>query len=281
MKIYSVIKDALKSIYDDLPNHYCDRDTAIWDALNRLTEKYGNLAEIDIDYSDQATKFAYLFKYAGSRACAVYSKHSLSRIATLYQGDSLQVTSFGAGPGSDLLGILRHYVESYSQCSLQVNLVDLDATWKPTANIVKTAACNCLNGCSQPTVTFSEMDCSAENVAVGLEQFRDSKLFTFSYLLSELGEAEASRLLNQTLLTAQAGAVVLVIDNNTGSLRDILGNAALRSDITTSGMKTELIQLNNESVSDMNPYFDQFGDYDRNGFPHIELDAVCFVATKK
>ncbi|MFN7141238.1 MAG: hypothetical protein ACK4UN_18070, partial [Limisphaerales bacterium] len=195
MKIYPVIKDSLDSIYNGLLATHPNRDEAIWAAFTHLEDKYYNPVGTTVDYSAPATQFAYLFKFAGSRACAVYSRHSYRRISDLYTKDALTVTNLGGGPGSDLLGIFRFYIEQNLQIKLHINLVDVDATWKEIAKIVKSAACNRLNGCPLPTVAFKELDCSAATIMESLQEYDQTDLFTLSYLLSEMDADSGTRLL--------------------------------------------------------------------------------------
>lgn len=281
MNIYSVINDALDQLYNELPQFYQDRDAAVWGALERLANRYGNLANVNIDYNDAATRYAYLYKYAGSRACAVYTHHDLFGLANLYEGNYLRQTSLGAGPGSDFLGVLRYYVQLESQIDFQVNFVDADATWGPTAEVVTNAASNHLNGCPRPNTRYRRIDCSAENVAAELVQFQDSNLFTLSYLLSELSDEAARRLVGAVLEILRPGAVILIIDNDILPIRELLNAAAQTAGIHVEKCRSETIYLRNESVLDMGNHYERFGDFDQNGFPHITLDAFCFAATKQ
>ena len=281
MRIYSVINDALTVLYNELPQFYQDRDAAIWEAIQRLTQRYENLAAVNIDYNDAATKYAYLFKYAGSRACAVYSRHDIFALANLYAGTSLRHTSLGAGPGSDFLGVLKHFVQLGSQINLHVDLVDVDVTWRATAGVVAAAACNHLNGCPRPTGRFRQLDCSVANIAAELAPFQDSNLLTLSYLLSELPDGAARRLLEAIFGVARRGTVVLVIDNNTEPVRQLLTEAAQTVGLDVETCGAEVITLRNENVENMGLHYERFGDFNRNGFPHIVLDAFCFAATKR
>lgn len=228
MRIFQVIKDALDEIYESLPQFYNDRDAAIWNAFEDLTRKYEQLETgVEIDYSDAATKFAYLFKYAGSRAWAVQTRLGLiPRLGELFERPSLTVTSLGAGPGSDLLGVLAYWQQADAQPTLEVNLVDGDETWMPTARVIKECACEHLTGGPLPTVRFRQSDLSGERVTSIVDSFHGTNLFTVSYLLSELPNSSRSTFLNGLFSTAAPGTVCLIIDNNTMQVRNIAPVAA-------------------------------------------------------
>jgi hypothetical protein len=57
--------------------------------------------------------------------------------------------------------------------------------------------------------------------------------------------------------------------------------ATHRPDLDKAVFRASEIKLLGENVEDLGCHFERFGDYERNGFPHITLQAACFIAVKK
>lgn len=291
MKIYEVIGCALTKLYESIPGSPTDREGAVWAAINRLDDQFRRLHEgIAIDYSDNATQFAYLFKYAGIRASAISSRQQIAALNLLYANENLRISCFGGGPGSDVLGILQHWERIDSETILQIDLADVDASWETTARLVWECASLHLDMRRHPALAFRRFDASDANVATTLQAFTNAQYFTVSYLLSELPNyAVAFRFVDAMMSNAQTGSVFLLIDNdtdqiwnnNTEGISKLLTNISGRGDLETKVYEQKTIYLDDEDVGDMGDHFDRFGSFEKNGHPNVTLNATYLIAVKK
>ncbi len=103
--------------------------------LAMLKDRYSNLIKkrSPIDYSDPATRLAYIYKYVTCHSNLVYTRiERLSDLGDLFDNDAVRVVCVGGGPGSDFLGILKYCVEYGKNPKLKCSLFDREIAWGET-----------------------------------------------------------------------------------------------------------------------------------------------------
>lgn len=281
MKIYKAIGGALDKLYE---NQSTLGDDAVWKAIQLLKEKYGKLDHsTKIDYSAVATQYAYLFKYAGSRACAVFSIFSKSQtLRRLFDAPQLTVTSLGGGPGSDLVGLLRYWHESDGAPALNLNLIDLNDTWKTSATLFVDSAAEQLVWNPVKSRIFFPIDLNEADFDGDTKILTTAQLCSVSYVISELGQGSRTAFLDRLISRLPVGAVLLIIDNNTNEIFNLLESYKDNPDLERVTIRRDPeLRLDGEDVKDMGEHFTRFGDYAKGGYPNVILSAVWMGAIKK
>src|ERR1044071_5975892 len=105
---FQVVKKVLDQLYADLPKGVGDKE--ISQALNVLSAKYTNVLNSGgPDYSSEAVKFAYIFRYTTAHADFLDTVIRKSKeVCTTIKQEALVVTCIGGGPGSDILGFVKY-----------------------------------------------------------------------------------------------------------------------------------------------------------------------------
>lgn len=186
-----------------------------------LEGAYQALSEQDrdpISYSSLCAQTSYIFAYAPTRA--EYTRQFLHRHReafgkSLFSSSTVNVVSFGGGPASELVGLIR-YLESDEANepvqSINFNVYDKDANWAEVASII-------LHGLDTDikiTVNYEEVDAAYRN---GMDRIdlSDVDFVIFSYLMSELAKLskkdQIAENFRAVLSKLKTGAKILFIDN--------------------------------------------------------------------
>lgn len=89
-----------------------DWDTKVCEAIRDLRDRYTQLRVRDrklIDYSSLPVQMAYAFMYVGANANCLFQVLESAEVAQgqpILRGPEMRVTSWGGGPGSDLLALV-------------------------------------------------------------------------------------------------------------------------------------------------------------------------------
>ena len=272
----------LNAWYDCIPGTELDRTRLIEGALDGLSDGYRRLGTAPIDYSKPESQFAYLFKYAGSRAvCVSELQCSSPKLMLLYENPELRVASVGCGPGSDLLGIVKFRKRLKSTTALSFHLVDVNPAWRES--LLKLKACF---GSEQAPGTFPPSHFWLSDVTVPLspslkQALGEVDLITISYLLSELPIEKAQVVLEGVISAARSGAAVIVVDNALPGVRSLLTTAAERVDLDAHVRETLINLPADEQTSDLGDYLTRFTRHDQSRGPHINLDSIYLSGTKR
>src|SRR5262249_24497944 len=131
MNVFQLIKTVLDEAYEAIPGSEAKKDAAISAALEKLSAQYKKLLTAGcLDYSDPATRFAYIHRYTTSHANLVYSVCRRSRhLAALIGRDKLVLACIGGRPGSDFLGILKYCMFEGKKPQLKCQILDRDPAW--------------------------------------------------------------------------------------------------------------------------------------------------------
>jgi hypothetical protein len=106
MNVFQLIETVLTEAYEAIPGSEAKKDAAITAALESLGAQYSKLLSAGcLDYSNPATRFAYIHRYTTSHANLVYSIVGKSgALGPLFDRDKLSIACIGGGPGSDFFG---------------------------------------------------------------------------------------------------------------------------------------------------------------------------------
>lgn len=231
MKCFQVVKQVLDTLYMDISANTEENDRIIIQALNQLQKDYkaihtGSKASYSLDafdpfldetysfgietkvvnYSDPATKFAYVYKYAASHADMVYQRISESAtLRKLFDRDKLKVCCIGCGPGSDLLGISKFLAIIGKSPQLNVALYDREVSWsKELSAIFKKA------------MDIRRLDITNKNFTQ-YKHFTTIDLFTIVYFVSEAytDRDNAEHFFNYLFDNMKPGSIMIFVDNGT------------------------------------------------------------------
>lgn len=187
----------------------------------KLKQAYASLDESDRDpipYSSLSARTAYVFAYAPTRA--EYTRQFLLRHRAalgkrLFPKGKIRVVSFGGGPASELVGLIRYLEDPVSGEeveTVQYTVYDKDGDWEEVAddvvssletNIEIEADYHCVDAASK--TKMEEIDLS------------NTDLVIFSYIMSELAKLEKRETIAENFRTIlsnlRVGSKILFIDN--------------------------------------------------------------------
>jgi Putative SAM-dependent methyltransferase len=184
-----------------------------------LESAYATLYEQDrdpISYAPLSAQAAYVFAYAPARA--EYTRQYLHRhraaiVSPLFGGPHARVVSFGGGPASELVGLVR-YLEEANEPVENINYIiyDKDGDW----NDVATGIVNALKTDIVIQMGYEEVDASSRARMAGIDLSK-ADLVIFSYVMSELAKLDRKDQIAQnfraTLGNMKVNSKILFIDS--------------------------------------------------------------------
>jgi hypothetical protein len=213
MNVFQLIKSVLDEIYSRIEP--TKRDDGIRKEIGSLKIAYERLAEKGVpnDYSQDVTKFAYIYKYVTSHASVVYQLITKSpRLSKLFDKDQVTISCIGGGPGSDLLGILKYVIIYKKTPQLRVNLFDKEPSWSECWNDVDEK----LRSQLRISTSFVPFDVTDKKSWASYQKFLSSDLFTMVYFMSEINSLReaAEPFFTNLFENAKSGSLLLYVDNN-------------------------------------------------------------------
>jgi Putative SAM-dependent methyltransferase len=184
--------------------------------LRRATfeSAYATLYQQDrdpISYASPSAQTAYVFAYAPTRA--EYARQYLNRHRTkfgrcLFNRETVQVASFGGGPASELVGLVR-YLENSDEPVRQIRctVFDKDGDWASVAgNIINALATDI-----EIEMCYESVDATSRTRMAAID-LSETDMVIFSYIMSELARVGRS-------------------DQIASNFRDVLSKISLNSKI--------------------------------------------------
>jgi hypothetical protein len=179
-----------------------------------LEAAYATLYQQDrdpISYASLSAQTAYVFAYAPARAEYVRQyliRHRAKLGHTLFDREDAQVDSFGGGPASELVGLVR-YLEGADEPvrRIRYTIYDKDGDWAKVAEDIVDA----LETDIEIEMCYEPVDATNRNRMAAID-LSETDMVIFSYIMSEL---------------ARVGRSDQIITN----FRDVLGNMPLNSKI--------------------------------------------------
>jgi hypothetical protein len=262
LTLAQLIKLVLDEAYQEIKGEDdAAKDRLISKRLASLSASYGNLVDEtreEIDYSTPSCRFAYIYKY--TVAHADYIKQligSSGPLSQLFKKPDIAVACLGGGPGSDLLGILKHMMQQGSKSTLTCYLFDRERAWGDSWSEVARK----LEAKFHLYPIFQQLDVTDGRTWKSYTKFLRSDLFTLSYFLSEVWafKESAEPYFNYCFRNANHGAYFLFIDNNDSRFVDWYDSLAATNGLKQISANTcEMAFSIDEEKLDLEPYYSKF-----------------------
>ena len=262
MNCFQLVKTVLDELYVRLPGLSEDEKTeAIIKMLRYLEEQYAGLARgLRIDYTDPVTRFAYVYKYVTSHAnivCQIIE--GSTELTDLLRQGRFSVTCIGGGPGSDLLGILKHVLSNGARPVLRCTLLDGETTWADCWSDVDEKLSDQL----LVKTSFQTFDVTNERTWATTSKYLDADLITMIYFMSEVYSQRkfADSFFSNLFGNVSSGTLFLYVDNNSPEFYkwfDALAAANGLEVLQSSEGRMGIADLEEEK-KDLGEYFTRLG----------------------
>ncbi|WP_437784498.1 hypothetical protein [Sorangium sp. So ce1097] len=210
--VFDLVNEVLEETYQEIPGTEAAKDTAIKDALETMSRKYGNLKfGGGPDYASPVVRFGYIFRYVTCHSNLIPDRISLCPdLAELFERDKVSVTCLGGGPGSDVVGILSYLLSHGKNPAILFYICDRERHWMDSWGDLGMKV-----GTFLPmSAPYLEHDAMKPGTWTPTKYLR-SDLFTLIYFMSELYSARgyAEPYFDHVFASANPGALFLYVDN--------------------------------------------------------------------
>jgi hypothetical protein len=281
MKIFPLIEQVLDELYSQIPGREASKDEEVNRSLATLSEHYRHLVGKDeaIDYSQPATRLAYIYKYVTCHSNLVYTRiPRSSKLADLFNDGTISVACLGGGPGSDFLGILKYCIEYNKKPDLRCQLYDREIAWGESWEDVddKIKAADKLH----TRTVYQPLDVTRSETYLPRSKYLNSDLFTMIYFVSEvygrLGDG-ADDYFEHLFAGMRKGAQLLYIDNNHSEFTNWVEKKfdAHNLTIVKKGEGKEALPTEEEK-KDLGKWYRKF-----SSSPKLEADVAWRIARKR
>ncbi|MFN8049804.1 MAG: hypothetical protein U0P48_14685 [Ancrocorticia sp.] len=280
MTLMQLIKLVLDEAYAEIPGTEAAKDAEIKAALAGLAPAYADLKNTKrepINYVSPQARFAYIYKYTVAHADYIRQLiESNAELLALFKSESVSVACVGGGPGSDLLGVLKHMIRFGSKTTLTCYLFDRERAWGDSwSEVAKPLAAD-----FQLYPVFQQMDITDASQWASYRKFLGADLFTFSYFLSEVwsfrdqaarSSSTASRRPNPDRSSYSSTTTTKAV-----SLPAEFDKLAADNGVALIAASTcNMVFENDEEKKDLEPYYSKFG------FPKRESKVAYRVGRKQ
>lgn len=258
MKCFDVVNTVLDATYEEVPEEAAGRDAAIAQALDRTRKTYGTLMDNGgPDFSDPATRFGYVFSYVPAHAHWIYDLIDRSDEAkAIFASDKARVTCLGGGPGSDVVGVLKYLDEADIECKLFIEIIDGCEDWKATWSDLAFQL-----DWDEPLHTdYVIHDVAKPKSWSSPTKIAKADIISLSFFISEVYHLDPRPYFAEMLGRAKSGALVLVIDNRTCEVWELIDQLAKEQGFETlyAWDGTEKIYDSNERSEVLAHYAEKF-----------------------
>jgi Putative SAM-dependent methyltransferase len=187
----------------------------------KLKQEYASLDESDrdpIQYASLSARTAYVFAYAPTRAEYTREfllRHRIAMGRQLFGEGKIRVVSFGGGPASELVGLIRYLEDPASEEAVKAIhyvVYDKDGDWKTVAEDVVSS----IETKIKLETEYHNAD-AADETKMDKIDLSEADLVIFSYIMSELAKLEVrekiSNNFRSSLSKLAVGSKILFIDN--------------------------------------------------------------------
>jgi hypothetical protein len=263
-----------------------DWDVKVCEAIRDLRNRYTQLLDRNrklIDYSSLPVQMAYAFMYVGANSNCLTQILTTAEAAAqqpIFIGPEMRVTSWGGGPGSDLLALvttLRNTLPDERPRKIIYRVLDKQPNWH---EILKTVA-KLQAGTIEIEVSFEAVDVTIPDQWKGISNEHDDILI-MNFFVSEvcsLRESKSVReCLSASLRSLKSGSVLVFNDSNAYSFHSYFDNLT-----GTVGGFGALVSESGQL--DVSPDFDDFfrhcmGRFDSTS-PKLTSNAAYRVFRKR
>lgn len=261
MNVFQLIKTVLDELYQRIPGDTAEaKDNEIRNRIQSLAKGYEELAKgVTNDYSDVATRFAYIYKYVTSHANIVYQLiGGSSHLAALFENERVNVTCIGGGPGSDFLGILKYVIRAGLSPHLRCILFDKERAWGECWLDVDEK----LESQLKITTVVQPFDVTDATALNTFDKYLTADLFTMIYFMSEVDSLrdEANPFFTNLFRQAKEGALFLYVDNNNEQFYGWFDSLAAEHslEVLQSGEVRLIISDYSEEKTDLGEFWEKF-----------------------
>jgi hypothetical protein len=261
MKCFDVVRTVLDATYDEVPGDEKKRDKNINAALEAMSEQYKTklMAEGGPDFDDPVTRFGYVLRYVPAHAHWLYDLLTeCPEAAAVFKSGKARVTCIGGGPGSDIVGLLKFLDEEEIKCKLFCELIDGCEGWKSTWGDLAFQ----LDLDEALHTDYVIHDVGDESTWESPSKIHKADVISLSFFVSEIFHLdEAEEYLITMLSKAKAGALLLMTDNRTADVYNLMDEIAEDADFKKlkgdEGVKK--IYDPGEDMALIKKYRDKFG----------------------
>lgn len=217
MNVFQLIKTVLDEAYNEIPGTEAERDAAVKEHLESLSDEYTNLTEQgSLDYSHPARRFAYIYCYTTCHANLVYKALcQCNELDVMFDAEQLKMACIGGGPGSDFLGVLKYCLNRQRGPRIKCQILDRDVAWSESWSDVDDKI-----GAELPISTSQHpLDVADESKWRTFQKHFNSDFFTLIYFMSEVFalREQAAPYFAELFSRPSPGSKILFIDNNSNS----------------------------------------------------------------
>ena len=223
MTLFELVKIALDELYAEANREYGDdTDKCILKRMQYLSSSYSQLNNQDrepVNYSDPATRFAYVYKYVaahGDYVVQLLQKLRSKLDEPIFQRASARVSCIGGGPGSDIIAVLKYLDECVQEEpveKLTCYLLDKEQAWADTW----TELDDSLKVAISLNANFQPLDVTNPASWKSQQKFLQADIFTLIYFVSEVRSLDKKGIVSDFFTTilseAKSGSMFLYIDN--------------------------------------------------------------------
>lgn len=261
MKCFQVVRTVLDATYGEVPGDKNSRDKSIKAAIGAMSSQYtDNLMEDGgPDFNDPVTRFGYVLRYVPAHSHWLYDlAESSPEVLKVLENKKVRVTCIGGGPGSDIVGLLKLLDELELKCSLFCELIDGCEGWKATWSDLAFQL-DLENALHTDYVIHNVGDKDTWSSASNINK---ADLITLSFFVSEIFHLEESEeYLTMMLKKAKPAAIVLMNDNRTSDVYNLMDKIAKKTGfktLTTDEGPKKIYDWG-EDMSLIQKYCDKFG----------------------
>lgn len=271
MTIFELVKIALDELYAEGKHVYGEKlDVEIKKQMDYLATSYGSLNKSNrepVDYSDPATRFAYVYKYVaahGDYGAQVLKLLKDKRGGGIFSSENLRVTCIGGGPGSDIIAVLK-YLTDFQHCEpvkkVTCYLLDKEQAWADTwTELEDSLKCEV-----RVNANFQPLDVTSPASWKSQQKFLQADLFTMSYFVSEVSGLDKDGIVSKFWKTlfdgAKVGALFLYDDNGHQDFNNYFDEKWKEASLSCIFSKdnTRLTPSYSEQASELGDYLQKFG----------------------
>lgn len=265
MKCFDVVNTVLDATYAQVPNAAGKRDDLIRSALVEMRDRYNNhlMEEGGPDFDDPVTRFGYVFTYVPAHAHWIYELINQCKSAReIFAQGKARIACLGGGPGSDIVGVLKYLDESKTKCRLFMELIDGCEAWKTTWGDLAFQ----LDWDDPLHTDYVIHDVADKKTWKSPTNIGKADLVTLSFFASEIFHLDnARKYLKHMMAQVKSGAIVLVNDNRTSEVYDMLdalaGDLGFKTLVADAGVRK--IYDAGESSAVVKQYADKLGAQSR------------------
>lgn len=228
MQCFSVVRDVLDDLYKKIETKHRSSSIALINEKLKYFDGVYKGKEIDVDYSDPLTRFAYIFRYTAAHANMVFQaidgflvegvkQEGFEELQNIFRSKMVNITCLAGGPRSDILGVLK-YLSSLDVATnlkeLKYTIIDREVKWSQSWYNVEGRVDKPRN--FHTSSTFLPIDVTNPDSYFEHGALTDADLFTMIFFISELFQyrEDAQEFFEKLFENAKTGALFLFIDNS-------------------------------------------------------------------